>query len=53
MSEARTDRKDLSYEGAGEELAEVRRKRIEAMFPHFRFRRRAAARASAPDDSAG
>jgi small Trp-rich protein len=37
----------------GEELAEVRRKRIEAMFPHFRVRRRVAARASAQDDSAG
>ncbi|MCM5572217.1 TIGR04438 family Trp-rich protein [Burkholderiaceae bacterium FT117] len=37
----------------GEALAETRRKRIEAMFPHFRFRRRPVRSAATTDDGTG
>lgn len=37
----------------GQEMAEIRRKRIEAMFPHFRIRRRAAARTRATEETTG
>lgn len=36
----------------GQEIAEARRKRIEAMFPHFRFRRRTPRDESAPGSAA-